>query len=70
MNNINKIEGGFELERRSYQFLDINGQYYRIISNEQAHIYTDCGIILLDLTCTINEVTFDDINSFINELYG
>lgn len=70
MYNIEKIEGGFELEGRVYEFVEIDGLNYQIISNEQAHIRTNNGIILLDLSCTINEVIYDNINAFINELYG
>lgn len=70
MYNIEKIEGGFELEWRVYEFVEIDGLNYQIISEEQAHIRTNNGIILLDLSCTINEVIYDNINAFINELYG
>lgn len=70
MYNITKIEGGFELEGRVYEFVEIDGIQYNLISESQVHILTDCGIILLDLNCTINENTYEDINAFINELYG
>lgn len=70
MYNIIKIEGGFELEGRVYEFEEIDGLNYQIISEEQAHIRTNNGIILLDLNCTINENTYDNISAFINELYG
>lgn len=70
MYNITKIEGGFELEERLYEFVEIDGLSYQIISSEQAHIRTNNGIILLDLSCTINDVVFDNINDFINTLYG
>lgn len=70
MYNITKIEGGFELEGRVYEFVEIDGLNYQIISEEQAHIRTNNGIILLDLSCTIDEVLYDDINAFINKLYG
>lgn len=70
MYNIEKIEGGFELEGRVYEFVEIDGLNYQIISSEQAHIRTNNGIILLDLSCTINDVVFDNINDFINTLYG
>lgn len=70
MYNITKIEGGFILNSSSYQFLDIDGQYYQVISNEQAHVYTDLGIILLDLSCSIDNTIYDDINLFISALYS
>lgn len=70
MYNITKIEGGFELGGRVYQFLEIDGIQYNVISESQVHVLTDYGIILLDLNCTINQNTYEDINAFINELYG
>lgn len=69
MYNITKIEGGFELSNSTYQFIDIDGQYYQVISNSQAHVYTDSGIILLDLSCTIDGESYEDIDSFISDLY-
>jgi hypothetical protein len=70
MYNITKIEGGFLYNEREYTFIEIDGLQYTIVSDTQAHIYTDYGIILFDLTCSINEQIFTDINQFINELYG
>lgn len=70
MYNIEKIEGGFIHNDSTYQFLDIDGQYYQVISNEQAHVYTDLGIILLDLSCSIDNTIYDDINLFISALYS
>lgn len=70
MYNITKIEGGFQYNDTEYTFVEIDAQQYQVISNSQVHIYTDYGIILFDLTCTINETIYDNINTFINELYG
>jgi len=69
MYNIIKIEGGFVHNSTSYQFIDIDGQYYQVISNEQVHVYTDFGIILLDLSCSIDDEYYEDIDSFISALY-
>jgi hypothetical protein len=69
MYNIIKIEGGFVYNDTSYQFIDIDGQYYQVISNEQVHVYTDFGIILLDLSCSIDDEYYEDIDSFISALY-
>jgi hypothetical protein len=69
MYNITKIEGGFSHYDVIYQFIDIDGQYYQVISNSQAHVYTDCGIILLDLYCSIDGESYEDIDSFISALY-
>jgi hypothetical protein len=70
MYNITKIEGGFLYNEREYAFIEIDGLQYRIVSDTQVHIYTDYGIILFDLTCSIDEITYDNIETFINELYG
>jgi hypothetical protein len=70
MYNITKIEGGFLYNEREYTFVEIDGLQYRIVSDTQVHIYTDYGIILFDLTCSIDEITYDNIETFINELYG
>jgi hypothetical protein len=70
MYNITKIEGGFLYNEREYAFIEIDGLQYRIVSDTQVHIYTDYGIILFDLTCSIDGITYDNIETFINELYG
>ena len=70
MYNITKIEGGFQYNGVEYTFIEIDGLQYQMVSNSQVHIYTDYGIILFDLTCSINEQMFTDINIFINTLYG
>lgn len=69
MYNITKIEGGFSHYDVFYQFIDIDGQYYQVISNSQVHVYTDSGIILLDLSCSIDGESYEDIDSFISALY-
>lgn len=69
MYNITKIEGGFQFNDNQYQFLDIDGQYYQVISNEQVHVYTDLGVILLDLSCSIDNESHEDIDNFVSSLY-
>jgi hypothetical protein len=69
MYSITKIEGGFSHYDVIYQFIDIDGQYYQVISNSQTHVYTDSGIILLDLSCSIDGESYEDIDSFISALY-
>lgn len=66
MLNITKIENGFEFNDSIYLF---EGQD-EIISDSQVHVGTNQGIILLDLSCTINDVEFTDINLFITALKG
>ena len=68
MYNITKIEGGFLFNDREYTFIEIDGLQYTIVSDTQVHIYTDYGIILFDLTCSIDEQIFTDINQVLNDL--
>jgi hypothetical protein len=68
MNDITKLVGGFEYQNQIFEFIEIDGIRYNIISDSQVHICTDLGVILLDLSCTINGGQFDDINEFINYL--
>ena len=68
MYNITKIPGGFQHQECIYLLIPINSQAYVAISQEQLHVYTDQGIILLDLTCTIDGNSYTDINMFGQEL--
>jgi hypothetical protein len=74
MLNITTIQNGFEFNDSSYLFqnFSLNGELvaYEIIGESQVHFGTDKGIILLDLSCTINEVEFTDINLFVSALKG
>ncbi len=64
--DIKTIKNGFIFNNIEYLF----DEYLDIISNFQAHIGTNRGIILLDLTCTINGNDYTDINLFIQALKG
>ena len=64
--NIQTIENGFTFNKLIYLF---DGQI-EVISESQCHVPTNDGIILLDLSCTINQVEFTDINLFITALKG
>jgi hypothetical protein len=64
--NITTIENGFSFNDLTYLF---EGEI-EVISESQCHILTTEGTILLDLSCTINEVEFTDINLFIKQLKG
>lgn len=67
MNNIIKIHNGFILNDTEYMF-DESG-INNTLSDTQSHVYTTDGIILLDLSCSIEGVYFDNINSFLADLY-
>jgi hypothetical protein len=66
MNNITTIEYGFTFNDLIYLF---DGEI-EVISQSQCHVPTDQGIILLDLSCTINDVAYTDINLFVAALKG
>ncbi len=42
---------------------------YEIVSSSQVFVGTDRGIILLDLTFTIDDVAYNNIDEFINQLF-
>jgi hypothetical protein len=73
MNNIEKIQNGFTFNKRTFQFQKFElGEelvFSEIISDTQAHIGTDQGVIMFDLSCPINNITYNDINSFVTELF-
>ena len=64
MLNILKIENGFEMNSESYIF---DGDPIKINEN-QAHFPTNNGIILLDVSVTIDDNSFEKIDDFIFEL--
>lgn len=66
MLNIKTIENGFEFNDSIYLFEGADD----IISEYQVHVGTNQGIILLDLSCTINEIEYTDINLFLLALKG
>lgn len=74
MLNITTIQNGFEFNETTYLFENflLNNELvsFEIIGENQCHIGTNQGIILLDLSCTINEVEFTDINLFVSALKG
>jgi len=70
MINITKIENGFKffdpgIEKEKIFYYQ--GQY-EILSPTSVHIWTDEGIIFLDLSCTIEGQSFSDPQDFINFL--
>ena len=66
MNNVTTIPNGFEFNNSSYLF----EAEIEVISESQCHVPTNDGIILLDLSCTINGVEYTDINLLIQALKG
>jgi hypothetical protein len=41
-----------------------------ILSETQAHVPTDKGIIFCDTSMSVNENTYDNINDFLTALYA
>lgn len=64
MYNITKISGGFLFNEMGYNFNEVDGAKYKVLTSSQLWVYTDQGIILFDLTCTIDGVSYTDINLF------
>lgn len=77
MNNLIKINNGFVMNNKSYlfqQFDSINTEpsvlvYNQIIGTSQSFVGTDRGIILLDLSFTIDDRAYSNIDEFIIQLY-
>lgn len=73
--NITKINNGYVWNERDYLFQDFTDENdnvvaYEVISESQVHIGTNDGIMLLDLSVTIDWQSFTDINTFVNFLYS
>jgi hypothetical protein len=64
--NIVTIQNGFIFNETQYTF---EGEI-EIISESQCHVSTNEGVILLDLSCLINEVEYTDINLYVQALKG
>jgi hypothetical protein len=64
MYNITKISGGFLFNEITYFFNEVDGAKYKVLTSTQLWVYTNHGIILFDLTCTIDGVSYTDINLF------
>jgi hypothetical protein len=73
MNNIEKKIGGFFFHSLEYTFKDMNTEAgivsNEIVSDSQVLVGTTDGVIMLDLSCTIEGETYTDINLFIQNLY-
>jgi hypothetical protein len=66
MLNLTTIENGFIINELEYLF---EGEA-EILSETQAHVPTDKGIILCDTSMSINEETYYNINDFLTALYA
>lgn len=64
--DIKTTSNGFEFNDKNFEFSD----YLEIISSNQLHIGTTDGVMLLDLSCTINGEEYTDINLFLKALKG
>ena len=66
------IRGGYSAKNRNYIFksfeIDDKRVEYKIVSPDQVLVGTDQGVILLDLTCSVNGVVYNDINLFVENL--
>jgi hypothetical protein len=66
MINLTTIKGGFVMNQLEYIF---EGEA-EILTETQAHVPTDKGLILCDTSMSINEETYENINDFLNALYA
>jgi hypothetical protein len=64
--NENKAEG-FEMRSNQYLFTD---EPFEILSETQVNTPTNLGIILLDLSVSIDNENFQNIENFCNYLYS
>ena len=72
MIDIKKIENGislFDSEKSESTNFIFQGSF-QITQPDIVHVWTDKGVIFLDLTCTIESQTFLDINDFVISLYS
>lgn len=66
MLNLTTITSGFIMNELEYLF---EGEA-EILSETQAHVPTDKGVILCDTSMSVNEITYDSINDFLTALYA
>lgn len=64
--NILTTESGFKLNNSVYSWADTT--HTEIICDRQTYAFTTEAILLLDLSCTINGITYTDINEFVQNL--
>ena len=66
MMNITTKENGFIFNGIDYEFKE--NELPEIINENQVHILTKQGVLLFDLSCTIDGLEFSDINLFANRI--
>ena len=64
--NIQTINGGFTFNEKTYTIISPADP----VTITQVHIPTDHGIILLDLSCTLNGKSYDNLTEFIQDIYN
>ena len=67
--NLTKIENGFRIDGRDFDFIFKNSEY-EILSEEQCHIETNRGTIFFDTSVTIEGESFENIQDWIDKLYS
>jgi len=60
------IKNGFIMNESEFHF---EGEA-EILNDEQAHVPSDRGVIMVDTTMTIDNESFNNINDFLTKLYG
>ena len=66
MCNLITIQNGFIMNESEFHF---EGEA-EILNDEQAHVPSDRGVIMVDTTMTIDNESFNNINDFLTKLYG
>jgi hypothetical protein len=66
MTNLITIQNGFIMNESEFHF---EGEA-EILSETQAHVPTDRGVIFMDTTMTIDNESLNNINDFLTKLYG
>lgn len=66
MINLTPTIDGFRMNEVIYTFEGIE----EILDETQAHVPTDRGTIFCDITMTIDNESFNNINDFLIKLYG
>jgi hypothetical protein len=66
------IQKGYSTKNKNYIFkafeIDDETVEYKIVSPDQVLVGTDRGIILLDLTYSVDNIKYNDINLFVENL--